>query len=67
MATLYTGTVYKFDKVSNWSDGPLKPSKHVYSGDLSTITSLLTSALENLSGVAPGETFQIVVTAQEGN
>lgn len=67
MATIYKGTVMKFDKVSGWDEGPLKVSKHIYTGDLSTITGLLTSALNNLSGVAPGESFQIIVTAEEGN
>lgn len=67
MATIYKGTVLKFDKQSSWEEGPLKPSKHIYTGDLATITGLLTAALNNLSGVAPGESFQIVITAEEGN
>ena len=65
MATIYTGTVVRFDKVTGFTNGPLKPTKSSYTGNLSTIKSSLTAALDDLSNVGPGETLQIVVTAKE--
>lgn len=65
MALKYTAKVIQFDKVSGWSTGPLKPTTTTYTGTLSSVKSSLTSALDNLSNVTDGESFQIIVTAKD--
>lgn len=58
-------TAVQFDKVQNWTDGPLKPTGTKYSGTPASVITSLTGVLSNISSLADGETLQIIVTAED--
>jgi len=60
----YRSFITTYKKVSNWTDGPGKPTTTVTTGPAGNVKDAITSAVAvaNISALAKGESIQITVT-----
>lgn len=57
--------ITKFNNVSGWSGGPLKPSTSVSTGSASAVKSDITSAIANIGDLSGAECIQIIITHED--
>ncbi|MBQ1571819.1 MAG: hypothetical protein IIZ78_11885 [Clostridiales bacterium] len=59
---VYNSSATKFQKVSGWTDGPLKPTTTTATGTAANIQSAVASAVSGIGSMAVGESVHIIVT-----
>lgn len=57
--------VTKFNKLSGWSKGPMKPSVTTYEGTASSVRSSINSALSDLGDLSGAEAVTITIKYEE--
>ena len=58
-------TITKFNKVTGWSTGPLKPTSSVTSGSASTVKSAIDSAITDIGDLTDNECIMIIVEHED--
>ena len=58
-------TITKFNKVTGWSTGPLKPTASVTSGSASTVKSAIDSAIADIGDLTGNECIMIIVEHED--
>lgn len=58
-------TITKFNKVTGWSTGPLKPTSSVTSGSASTVKSAIDSAIADIGDLTDNECIMIIVEHED--
>lgn len=66
MAKVFTGLCTTFKKVSGWNTGACKPTSNSATG-ASNITTMVDTALAQISNLNEGESINIVITCKEVN
>ena len=59
---VYNSSATKFQKVSGWDGGPLKPTTTTATGTAANIQSAVASAVSGIGSMAVGESVHIIVT-----
>lgn len=67
MAKLITVNAVEFNKVTGWSDGPLKPNTKLSTTAVSSqvVNSLVSTIQSELPNMATGETLTVICTIGE--
>ena len=58
-------TITKFNKVSGWSTGPLKPTSTQTSGSASSVKSAIDSAIADIGDLTGNECIMIIVEHED--
>lgn len=60
---VYKANITKFEKVSGWTGGPLKPTTTgAESSTASTVISAINTAVSGMTSMEEGETIHVIVT-----
>ncbi len=59
---VYNANIVKFEQVTGWTGGPLKPDSSSATGSSSSVISAVNSAVAGITGMSAGETLHVIIT-----